>query len=170
MYGQRKPIARRTPLFPASSRSKSGAPSPPSSLRSTATAGTTISPLLTRIPDSIDLFSSTPTATEGDTATETELDTEIEIDYESCGVPDDKKTKLRYQQWSPTSSVASSTTLLNGDGVGGGTKSRKSSHEVVSQHDLLNKYFRRDTVILRNVDLFRSVSSSPPYLPSLPLT
>jgi phosphatidylethanolamine N-methyltransferase len=47
-----------------------------------------------------------------------------------------------------TSSNASSTSL-NGD-----TSGKKKS---LSQHDLFNKYFRRDTVVLKNLDLLRFV-------------
>jgi phosphatidylethanolamine N-methyltransferase len=32
---------------------------------------------------------------------------------------------------------------------------KKIKEQGTSQHDLLNKYFRRDTVLLHNVDLFR---------------
>ena len=30
-----------------------------------------------------------------------------------------------------------------------------SNSKTLSQHDLLNKYFRRDALVLRNVDLLR---------------
>ncbi|KAJ7827877.1 phosphatidylethanolamine N-methyltransferase [Mycena olivaceomarginata] len=120
MYGQRKAIARRTPVRPRTSPVDS----------TSATPSTTVSSAL-----GLDGYtSSTPSATEGDTATETDLETETELEAEvevavSTGKPSD----------------ASSTFAP------GPPKKR-----AVSQHDLFHKYFRRDTVILKNVDLFRA--------------
>ena len=71
---------------------------------------------------------STPAATEGETASESELDTEIET--ESVATPKGK----------PRSDSTS-------------TRGRPQ----VSEHDLYHKYFRRDIVILQNIDLFRYV-------------
>jgi phosphatidylethanolamine N-methyltransferase len=53
-------------------------------------------------------------------------------------------------------SVSSSTGTADdaGAGVGNGNGRKKRG---LSQHDLLNKYFRRDAVVLRNVDLLRYV-------------
>ena len=36
-------------------------------------------------------------------------------------------------------------------------EARKHKARSISQHDLVNKYFRRDAVLLYNIDLFRYV-------------
>lgn len=36
-------------------------------------------------------------------------------------------------------------------------EARKHKTRSISQHDLVNKYFRRDAVLLYNIDLFRYV-------------
>ncbi|KAK7055518.1 phosphatidylethanolamine N-methyltransferase [Favolaschia claudopus] len=123
MYGQRKAIAKRTPLRP---RSSSTLPSPPAE----SSAST---------PE-LDGYISTPSATEGDTATDTELETEIELEGESV-VP----TRRHHQQKASDDIVAASF-----------LPSPPKKKKAVSQHDLFNKYFRRDTVIFRNLDLFRA--------------
>jgi phosphatidylethanolamine N-methyltransferase len=79
---------------------------------------------------------STPAATEGDTATETDdFETELEMG------PNRKKMV------SPDPSSPPSTRC-------GYTYSRN-----LSRHDLYNKYFRRDTVLLLKLDPLRSVGS-----------
>jgi phosphatidylethanolamine N-methyltransferase len=70
--------------------------------------------------------SSTPAATEGETTeTETELETELDDSYMSSG-----------------SNLASVH------------ENRTRSH-ALTQHDLMNFFFRKDVIILRNVDLLR---------------
>ncbi|EEB88139.1 hypothetical protein MPER_14189, partial [Moniliophthora perniciosa FA553] len=89
----------------------------------------------------------TPSATEGETATETEeLETETEVEEES--VP--REVRQVKKQHRPQISSASSISLPSGIEVVTVPKKK-----VISQHDLLNKYFRRDTVVLKNLDLFR---------------
>jgi len=114
MYGQRKPIAQRTPLNipPPTARTFSPTYSRPRPL---------VSPLY--------LYSPTPTATEGETTeTETELDTEIDESY----LP----SKL------PRGDLA---TVM---------ETRSRSHSL-TQHDLMNFFFHKDVIILRNIDLLR---------------
>jgi phosphatidylethanolamine N-methyltransferase len=70
---------------------------------------------------------------------------------------------------------AESITSVNGDitalqiqgsnKIASRPRTRSSSFlrtKAVSQHDLLNKYFKRDAVVLRNVDLLR-------YVPCIPM-
>jgi phosphatidylethanolamine N-methyltransferase len=124
MYGQRKPIAERIPLVPATSR-KSGLKrhvSQPS------------------IEDPAGILS-TLAVTEGETATETELDTDTDTDTEL-----DPVSKRQ----------SSSTVALSYNSQGTATSVYiATSSQAISQHDLLHKYFRRDTVLLHNVDLLR---------------
>lgn len=130
MYGQRKPIAQRTPLFPQTRKSAS-------SSQSTTRLDT---------PDLVDDISTadTPAITEGETATETsELETETEHELEQQIRPLSKKSSKN--AFSPSSSQ----TKLVVDG--------KRTSKAVSQYDLLNRYFRNDTVLLHNIDLLRSV-------------
>lgn len=118
MYGQRKPIAQRTPLIlkPSTTRPMS----PPLSRPRPLTA-----PLYSESP--------TPAATEGETTeTETELETELEDSY-----------------------IISNT--LAGGNSASDAETRPRSHSL-TQHDLMNFFFRKDVIILRNVDLLRYVS------------
>ncbi|KAG7087767.1 phosphatidylethanolamine N-methyltransferase [Marasmius oreades] len=95
------------------------------------------------------VYLTTPSATEGETATDSELDTETEIEDDSISVETNdfpRKRKRKHRQ--NTSSTGSSQT-----GSGQVTPHKKA----ISQHDLLNKYFRRDTLILKNFDPFRAV-------------
>lgn len=103
--------------------------------------------------------SSTPAITEGDSATtETELETETEVeeDLGPVGVNLPNVTKPsstiipKHYRHQPQSSIASSISSH----VGSIHQKKKS----LSQHDLLNKYFRRDVVVFRNLDLLRSVN------------
>ncbi|KAF9463504.1 phosphatidylethanolamine N-methyltransferase [Collybia nuda] len=145
MYGQPKAIAKRTPLFP--SRPKSAPlPSCQGSAGSSTIASVVETPPLEADPADI---LSTPAATEGETATETDFDTEAEPDYDTP-IADviNKKLSKHHQQRSIASSTSSN----------GGTDTSAVRHKkkAVSQHDLLNKYFRRDAVIVRNIDLLRA--------------
>ncbi|KAJ3867808.1 phospholipid methyltransferase-domain-containing protein [Lentinula novae-zelandiae] len=159
LYGQRKAIAKRTPLV--SSLKSTNKPVP-------STSGIEISEV-----EESDTELTTPSATEGETATDTDLETETETEIEEkenhVGIVLKTNTKLRSPvrngsgRMSPKSprarkssnhrqqgSVASSlSTTSTGDST---FKTRKS----VSQHDLLNKYFRRDMVIFRNLDVLRA--------------
>lgn len=161
-YGQPKAIAKRTPIVTKKSTSGSEVVTPEAS---TSTA------LATSYPP-------TPSVTEGDTATDTELETEVE-DEVSLLVPGSSRAgKVKSRSGNTTrhqqnlsidstissngdvadfrSSASSAPRLGNGTAVGAGGPQRR---KVVSHHDLLNKYFRRDAVVIRNVDLFRYVLS-----------
>lgn len=85
----------------------------------------------------------TPGITEADTATETELETEIEDAVAPKPNTFQKRAKVRHV---PTLSM--DRAMADGDVP-------PQRRAVVSQHDLFNKYFRRDAVVLRNVDLLR---------------
>lgn len=83
--------------------------------------------------------------------TETELESETEDEDGPNHVKSGEKTRSKAipsRHRSTPSNASSGST--NGD-----SPSRKK--QVLSQHDLLNKYFRRDTVVLKNLDLLRSV-------------
>jgi phosphatidylethanolamine N-methyltransferase len=127
-YGQRKPIAQRTPIYPSTPRTNSDStecsPSP------TQCSGRN-SPL--SATDTL----TTPTATDGETATESDtLATEPEAESDT---PTSKSGTFTPPK--RTASVIERKKTTKGQGI--------------SQHDLLNKYFKRDTVLLHNVDLFR---------------
>jgi phosphatidylethanolamine N-methyltransferase len=84
--------------------------------------------------------STTPTATDGDTATESDaLVTEPEEDLNGHA----NITTSNSGTFTPPKRTASTVERKRIKGSG------------TTQHDLLNKYFRRDTVLLHNVDLFR---------------
>lgn len=113
MYGQRKPIAQRTPLIP-SNISRSSSPSIPP---------TRPKPLSKTDPDL-----STPGATESGTSdSDTELETEVDESY----APSPK------------------------------TPNVKPLHQpIMTLHDLMNFYFRKDALGLHNLDLFRYCNAS----------
>jgi phosphatidylethanolamine N-methyltransferase len=161
-YGQPKAIAKRTPIVTKKSTS-SGEVVTPEASTSTAPAAS---------------YPPTPSVTEGDTATDTELETEVEDDVSPLVPGSSRASKVksrsgntsRHQQnFSIDSTISSngdvadfrpSTSsaprLGNGTAVGTAGQQRR---KVVSHHDLLNKYFRRDAVVIRNVDLLRYVLS-----------
>ncbi|KAI0262700.1 phospholipid methyltransferase-domain-containing protein [Gloeopeniophorella convolvens] len=130
-YGQRKPLAERVPIRrPAqlSNGSSSALPSAPS----------TPPPL--EIPPSsrARAFSdppSTPSATEGSTASDTETETETEFDSPQHA-RDDTTPKM------PSASPPA--------------LEKKRSRSPMSHHDLRNRYFRRDTIFLLNLDVCRA--------------
>ncbi|KAJ6578767.1 phosphatidylethanolamine N-methyltransferase [Mycena vulgaris] len=130
MYGKRSQIAKRTPVHP---RTK---PAPGTS----GTPSDEVPPL-----DLGGYTSSTPSATEGDTATETDLETETELEGETMELAGRRRARPGHQQ---KASNASSFSLSE-------TNAPKKK-KPMSQHDLLTKYFRRDTVVLKNVDILRA--------------
>ncbi|KAH9943892.1 phosphatidylethanolamine N-methyltransferase [Amylocystis lapponica] len=139
-YGQRKPLAHRSPIL--------------GTFQETACARH----LLHRIAFSPRFCGvccryrlSTPSATEGESATETDgpmTETETETELEL------KKTsrRVKRQLGSPRTSVSSMSS--NADTLAG--ISRRSHSPPLSQHDLLHRYFRQDTIILHNIDIFRA--------------
>jgi phosphatidylethanolamine N-methyltransferase len=130
-YGQRKPIAQRTPLYRPTPRIKTI-----ESSQSTVPSPGRNSPL-----SATDAYT-TPTVTDGETATESDaLATELE------GQLDSKPIQAAILQSGTFTPPKRKTGLL--------AERKKTKERGTSQHDLLNKYFRRDTVLLHNVDLFR---------------
>jgi phosphatidylethanolamine N-methyltransferase len=83
----------------------------------------------------------TPTATEGETATESDA---LATEYEG---ESDTQTIIVATPKSGTFTPPKRTPSM--------VERKKPKGHVMSQHDLLNKYFRRDSVLLHNVDLFR---------------
>jgi len=79
-----------------------------------------------------------PAPTEGDTATEIELETERETDIETDITPRSRRTKLSVEQ-------PPRIPLPDGN----------SPITPASQHDLMNSYFRKDTLFISNIDLLR---------------
>lgn len=83
-------------------------------------------------------YSSTPAPTEGDTATETEIETERETDVETDIIPRLQRPLLPVEQ-------PSRNPLPDGN----------IPTVPASQHDLMNSYFRKDTLFMSNIDLLR---------------
>ncbi|KAF9074375.1 phosphatidylethanolamine N-methyltransferase [Rhodocollybia butyracea] len=143
LYGQRKAIAKRTPLI-----TKATKPVPSASV--------------TTLEES-DADLTTPSATEGETGTESDLETETETEMEETqldrpAVVFKAKRKVpvsggRISPGSGKSSNQSSTSSMSAARHRGSSPGPQKS---ISQHDLLNKYFRRDMVIFRNLDLLRA--------------
>ncbi|KAF9810132.1 hypothetical protein IEO21_07115 [Rhodonia placenta] len=128
-YGQRKPLAYRSPLLTSTSR-KLG-PVSTSHVRQSSVA-------------SVDL--TTPSATEGESATETdELQTETETETELDADTPRKKAKRQ-----SASSFASVSTASDAAGI------KRRGSGALSQHDLTNQYFRKDMIFLHNLDILRA--------------
>src|SRR4051794_17997727 len=118
MYGERKLIAQRTPLAPFSPR--------PNNSQVTSAGPSRVA----STPDMTDILSiplSRPITGETTAVTLSEFSADTETEYE-C--EDGKKTA------SPMASHINRTR----------TRNVSKSSNGLSQHDLLNKYFRRDTV------------------------
>ena len=129
-YGQRKPLAARSPIQPRSGRRSSDANSDATHSRQASTS----SIASTEAP--------TPAVTEGETATESEeLRTDTETETELDGTP---RVPLSKRFSSPTRLAPKENT----------------KRQSVSQHDLFHRYFRKDTLLLHNIDLFRYAWSS----------
>lgn len=123
MYGKRKPIAVRKPLFPVVSKAQH--------------TNNKQSPVRIASQEDLSHESSTPAITEGETASDTESDTETDM------TPTPRML--------PRSGLDGSIVR----GVKNRLSKKSASHSGMSQHDLYHKYFRRDVVILHNIDLLR---------------
>ena len=134
-YGQRKILAQRIPIMPRHKKSGSvdeQVTSPASGTRNRSHVPTgSVSSISSFTSDQAD--QPTPAPTEGDTATETELETERETDHETDFT---RRTMLPVEQRS-----------LLPDG--------NTPATPASQHDLMNSYFRKDTLLISNIDLLR---------------
>ena len=139
-YGQRKILAQRIPIMPR--HKKAG--SVDEQLTSSTSGTRNRSHASTGSVDSISSFTSdqadlpTPAPTEGDTATETELETERETDVETDITHHSQRTTLPIEQ--PSHSPL---------------PDRNTPATPASQHDLMNNYFRKDTLFISNIDLLR---------------
>ncbi|GJE88973.1 phosphatidylethanolamine N-methyltransferase [Phanerochaete sordida] len=132
-YGQRKLLAQRTPLLGTATR-KSVSESTSAKERG-------------RSQSTVSLGSTTPSATEGETGTETDgPDTEYDSETENEGTRFTKSAKAR----------TDSTTSFTSVAVRSAVDTPLRSKSPVSQHDLFNQFFRKDMVILHNLDPFRA--------------
>jgi phosphatidylethanolamine N-methyltransferase len=139
MYGQRKLMSMRTPVI------VSDAPLGSEATRDQMSTGASSSSA--RISKHVRNYSSdepTPSATEGDTATDTDELMETETEEE-----DKQHTpRIANRRLSPRPSQFA---------LNDGTSPRRPQ-SASSQHDLLARYFRKDPIGLRNLDLMRSVA------------
>ncbi|KAI0728917.1 phosphatidylethanolamine N-methyltransferase [Fomitopsis betulina] len=131
-YGQKKLLAQRAPIASRKSRE-----SPVSHDRAVSTSSIS----------SIDL--QTPSATEGETATETDgpiTETETETEYES------KAKALKRKQQKRLSASSLGSVNVNSES----SRARRPGSPIMTQHDLMNRYFRHDTIFLHNIDFLRA--------------
>ncbi|KAK0477038.1 phospholipid methyltransferase-domain-containing protein [Armillaria novae-zelandiae] len=131
LYGQKKAIAKRVPV---NTRPK--------------TASSPKSVSVEALPEVPPEDCPTPAATEGETATETDLETETEMEYDDRS-PVDGFEGIKRSLHRAELSTESASSARSHEGL---PKKKK----VLSNHDLLTKYFRRDTMIFKNLDLFRA--------------
>ena len=139
-YGQRKILAQRIPVMPRHRKSGSVDEQLASLASGTWNRGHaptgSVSSVSSLTSDQADL--STPAPTEGDTATETELETERETDLETDITPRSQRATLPVER-PPCSPFPDGNTPLT----------------PASQHDLMNSYFRKDALLISNIDLLR---------------
>ncbi|KAI0744530.1 phosphatidylethanolamine N-methyltransferase [Earliella scabrosa] len=129
-YGQRKPLAHRSPIQPRRKASDDSHETHSRTASLSSVASTE---------------ASTPAATEGETATESEApmtETETETEIEE-GTPPGRQS----QRHKPLPGSVSPKDNFHR------TPTRR---QTVSQHDLFHKYFRKDTLLLHHVDLLRA--------------
>jgi phosphatidylethanolamine N-methyltransferase len=152
MYGQRKPLASRSPIPAKASLQEADADSnltvPNLAVPDTPRPGVAI--LATPRPRFSSLSSitdgSTPAATDGETGTESELTETDHLTSDADGEFDAVGPRRAVK-------IVKTKPLM--------TRSRESNSpprrklRPLSQHDLLNRYFRKDVLILRNIDLLR---------------
>ncbi|KAH0580012.1 phosphatidylethanolamine N-methyltransferase [Termitomyces sp. 'cryptogamus'] len=145
MYGQPKVIAKRTPLVPMYRSKIKSASALPSSTNTISGPSTVIE------ADPADILA-TPAITEGETATDTtEPETEAETDEMMAPINGrvENKRILKHKPKPSISSVSSANSERP-------RPTPRYGKKAASQHDLLNKYFRHDTLVLKNIDLLRS--------------
>ena len=161
-YGKRKAIAKRTSLLPPGSNNKGDDPAESSTIPST----------VFNLPLQSDGYIPIPDIPGDSTTTDTDPETETEIEELAPNVAKakhfSKRALSKLSRHQPNLSIESAT---SSDGLvryGTSTSSQNASNrprstkvgilqknKALSQHDLFNKYFRRDAVVLRNVDLLR---------------
>ncbi|KAK2460451.1 hypothetical protein APHAL10511_007616 [Amanita phalloides] len=122
MYGQRKLIAKRDPVFSVK----------PTGISNDKSDGV--------VKTNGDDFPA-PTMVDGETFTDTEVETEAEAE-----TPTEETRSKRHRRDDSGSCMNEQCTEYR----------RVPWKKAISQHDLFNKYFRRDTVILKNVDVLRA--------------
>ena len=139
-YGQRKILAQRIPIMPRHKKSESVDEQLASSASSPRNRGHgqtgSVSSIFSFASDQAD--QPTPAPTEGDTATETEFETERETDLETDITPRSPQTISPVEQPSRSPLPDGNTPVT-----------------PASQHDLMNNYFRKDTLFISNIDLLR---------------
>lgn len=137
----------------------------------------------------------TPSVTDGETATETdelatetEADTETELDlvdvkanvhainsnFKIKNIPQSNNHTEEAISQHGGSRAKGDTFATSGSGSslkcsesGGSSGWTNTTQSTLSQHDLMNMYFRKDTILFRNLDLLRYVSRHLSSAPSL---
>ncbi|KAG8958888.1 phosphatidylethanolamine N-methyltransferase [Tulasnella sp. 419] len=166
MYGQRKPIALRTPLFSNRNRALSQSSTTSSAVASTgvsAESSQSISSILeiataesskarpqTRNrrhhKASFSISSSVEGSTPAITDAGSSLDAETEVE-----------TELDEDEVLDANGGSSSGGTIDAGGPPSKMKSRTAQRlATITQYDLMNKYFRKDVVGLKNIDLLRA--------------
>lgn len=93
----------------------------------------------------------TPAATDGETATETdELVTEA-----SSGTSHDTEPELELVSDAKASTSSKINGYTSGNAYANITNGNVTTRAALSQHDLMNMYFRKDAILFHNIDLLR---------------
>ncbi|KAG8874729.1 phosphatidylethanolamine N-methyltransferase [Tulasnella sp. 331] len=145
-YGQKKPIAMRTPLFATSKRVPSSTMSDPNSDKSSSPA--VMSPRSPASPPPRSRLEkhranlSISSSIDGSTPAITDAETEPGTETDGDGLEDPNEEGVQETRFS-----AADRKLL---------KEKRRHYQAVSQHDLNTRYFRKDVLGLYNLDLLRA--------------
>ena len=137
MYGERKLMSLRTPVVADAAKPQDSASVSPVSSKSPPPRGR-------RHARTYSFDYDTPSATDGETATDTEIPTENEADDAFAGVLVSRPPTPRQNTVPCASNARNSPSTWE-------PPRRKPS----SQHDILARFFRKDPIGLKNVDLMR---------------
>lgn len=138
-YGQRKLLAHRTPLFPTATPKASAQQVSDNHTRKASAISAASAEL------------STPSVTEGESAAETDgPQTEYEDESDTENETPGAIMSRRKGRQTSSSSYASEPVSRAND-----FNAPRRNKSPVSQHDLFNRYFRKDAILLHNIDLLR---------------
>ncbi|KAJ3537122.1 hypothetical protein NM688_g6733 [Phlebia brevispora] len=142
-YGQRKLLAARTPVFPAAT--------PKASAQDLTQADLTHQRISPSLYSNMAADLSTPSVTEGESATETDgPPTEFEDESETENESASQVVTMTHRKLRQTSSSSFASHI-------GAFDEPRKNRSPESQHDLFNRYFRKDAILLHNIDLLRAV-------------
>lgn len=146
-YGQRKPLAARTPLHPvATAAAEAGVVG--FTARERSGSGASNSSAL-----------STPSMTDGASTTSTTTAVEDDDEAVTEAERDDAPTPLGFAPEKKARSLSTASSVFSPVAQAYTVQQQQQQQPVVTRHDLDNKFFQKDLTVLKNFDAFRFVSA-----------